>query len=335
MRPSMDASLRHRFCVAPMMGWTDRHCRYFHRLLSRRAVLYTEMVGTEALLRGDAARLLAHHPAESPVALQLGGSDPRRLAACARLGEEAGYDEINLNVGCPSHRVREGGLGACLFLEPQRVAEAVAAMAAAVRIPVTVKTRVGVDRRDRYEDLLALARLLAQAGCTTLVVHARKAWLEGLSPKDNRTLPPLEPHKVHALKADLPGLEVVLNGGLASPEAGLAHLAPQPDGSPPVDGVMLGRAAYHDPYLLARVDALYYGEEGRDPPSREAVAEAMLAYVEDQARRGVPPRAVLRHLLGLYHGVPGARRWRRLLSGPRADADSLRQALAAVRERAA
>jgi len=201
-------------------------------------------------------------------------------------------------------------------------------------VPVTVKTRVGVDHRDRYEDLLRFAHLVAGAGARALIVHARKAWLEGLDPKANRTVPPLEHHKVHALKADLAGadlpeVEVILNGGLGSPEEGLAHLGPQPDGAPGVDGVMLGRAAYHDPYLLARVDALYYGDR-RHPPSREAVAEAMLAYVEEQARRGVPARSVLRHLLGLYHGRPGARRWRRILSGPRVDAGTLAQALEEV-----
>ncbi|HEY8521807.1 MAG TPA: tRNA dihydrouridine(20/20a) synthase DusA [Gammaproteobacteria bacterium] len=300
-------------CVAPMMERTDRHCRYFLRLLAPHARLYTEMVTAQAVLRGDRRRLLAFHPAEHPVALQLGGSKPAELAAAARAGEAEGYDEINLNVGCPSDRVQAGCFGAALMLEPQRVADCVAAMRAAVRVPVTVKTRLGVDDRDSYEYLAAFVAGLAAAGCRTVIVHARKAWLKGLSPKENREIPPLDYARVHRLKRDFPELEVIINGGLrdaASAAAQLAH----------VDGVMLGRAAYDDPWLMRELDERLFGAcpecaaSGRSRPAMRArAAEAYLAYVADELAAGTPLKAMTRHVMGLYAGRPGARRWRRAL----------------------
>jgi tRNA-dihydrouridine synthase A len=291
-----------------MMDWTDRHCRYFHRQLSRRARLYTEMMTTGALLHGDLARHLDFDPAEHPLALQLGGSEPDALARCARLGERWGYDEINLNCGCPSERVQRGAFGACLMAEPGLVADCVRAMRDAVAIPVTVKHRIGIDRIDDYGFVRDFVGRLHEAGCGVFIVHARNAWLSGLSPKENRELPPLRYEVVFRLAAEFPAARFVLNGGivtLAQAEEPLRRLA----------GVMLGRAAYHDPYLLAAVDSRLFGEPS-PPPSRAAVVAAMSAYLERQAASGTPPRAILRHLLGLYHGEPGARNWRRLLSDP-------------------
>jgi tRNA-dihydrouridine synthase A len=297
-----------RFCIAPMMEWTDRHCRYFHRRLSRRARLYTEMVTTGALLHGDSARHLDFDPAEHPVALQLGGSAPGELARCARLGEKWGYDEINLNCGCPSPRVQRGTFGACLMAEPALVADCVRAMRDAVSIPVTVKHRIGLDGDDDYGLVRDFVGQVHAAGCEVFIAHARNAWLHGLSAKENRERPPLRHEVVYRLAGDFPGARFVLNGGIAT----LAQAAAPPA---PLAGVMLGRAAYHDPYLLAGVDAEVFGEAGA-APSRAEVVIQMSAYLRRQVDAGVPPRAVLRHLLGLYHGQAGARRWRRLLSEP-------------------
>jgi tRNA-dihydrouridine synthase A len=304
----------HRFCVAPMMDWTDRHCRYFHRLLSRRALLYTEMVTADAVLHGDRARLIGFSPEEHPVALQLGGSDPGKLAEAAAIGEGEGYAEINLNVGCPSDRVQEGRFGACLMAEPALVARAVEAMRARVTVPVSVKCRIGIDDQDGEADLERFVTTVAAAGCATFIVHARKAWLEGLSPKENREVPPLDHGRVHRLKAAHPGLEIVLNGGLASLREARLHLER-------VDGVALGRAAYQNPYLLAEVDRQLFGDT-RSPPSRRDVLEALIPYAERHLRAGGRLNNVTRHILGLYHARPRARAFRRHLSerAPRAGA---------------
>jgi tRNA-dihydrouridine synthase A len=299
---------QHRFCVAPMMDLTDRHARYFLRLLSRHARLYTEMVTTGALLHGDRARFLRFDRAEHPVAIQLGGSDPAALAACAAFAEAEGYDEVNLNVGCPSDRVQSGRFGACLMAEPALVAEGVAAMIAAVRIPVTVKTRIGIDRDDSTERLYTLVDAVAAAGCRTLVVHARNAWLDGLSPKDNREIPPLRYPVVGQLKRDRPGLSIVINGGLQTIED--CHAALDTFG---LDGVMLGRAAYYSPWLLADVDRSLFGDATRTVDRREVV-EAMIDYACARMAEGTPMASITRHMLALYQAVPGARAWRRLLS---------------------
>jgi tRNA-dihydrouridine synthase A len=294
------------FSVAPMMEWTDRHCRFFLRQISRHCRLYSEMVTAAALLRGDAKRFLAFDPAEHPLALQLGGSEPRELGAAARLGEASGYDEINLNLGCPSNRVSAGRFGACLMAEPARVAECVAAMAAAVDVPVTVKMRIGIDDQDSYEHLAAFVERLAGAGCHTFIVHARKAILKGLSPKENRSVPPLRYDMVYRLKNDFPGLTIVLNGGITRLNDADRHLGF-------VDGVMLGRAAYHNPYVLAGVDARFFA----DPlplASRELIVERMLPYIELELSAGNELKHITRHMLGLFQGVPGARAWRRHLS---------------------
>lgn len=315
----------HRFCVAPMMDCTDRHARYLLRLLSARARLYTEMVTPGALLHGDRARLLGFDPREHPLAIQLGGSDPATLATCARLAQDEGYDEVNLNVGCPSDRVQSGRFGACLMAEPSLVGDCVAAMSAAVSIPVTVKTRVGIDRDRSTDRLYLLADAVQAAGCRTLIVHARNAWLDGLSPKENRDIPPLRYPVVHDLKRARPGLAVVINGGLTTIEACRVQLAQ-------VDGVMLGRAAYHDPWLLAGVDAALFGEPR--PLARRGIVEAMIGYAARQRATGTPLAAITRHLLGLYHGQPGARLWRRTLAeGSRAagaGTEVIRAALACV-----
>ena len=295
-----------RLSVAPMMERTDRHCRYFLRLLSRHVLLYTEMVTTAAILRGDRERLIGFDAAEHPLALQLGGSDATELAECARIAEAFGYDEVNLNLGCPSGRVQHARLGACLMAEPTLVARGIAAMARAQRLPVTVKMRIGIDDRDSYEDLNALVRRLADAGCRSFAVHARKAWLRGLSPKQNREVPPLSWEVVHRLKADNPALEIVINGGIDSLERAEAHLAR-------VDGVMIGRAAYHDPYMLAEADGRIFAD-ARPAPTRRQVVERLLPYVERMRARGVPLHAITRHILGLFQGVPGAKSWRRALS---------------------
>jgi tRNA-dihydrouridine synthase A len=293
-----------RLCVAPMMDWTDRHCRYFHRLLSPRARLYTEMVTAAALVRGERKHLLAYNREERPVALQLGGADPVELAQAARHGERAGYDEINLNVGCPSDRVQSGRFGACLMREPELVADCVRAMRETVRVPVTVKCRIGVDDQDDDKDLFAFAGRMMDAGVQVLVVHARKAWLQGLSPKQNREVPPLNYPRVYRLKQEFPVLRVIINGGIDGQAAVEEHLRR-------VDGVMLGRLAYHDPYALARIDAALHGGEA---PTREAVLRAMRPYIEAERGRGVRLASIARHLLGLYHGEPGGKAFRRVLS---------------------
>jgi tRNA-dihydrouridine synthase A len=314
-----------RFCVAPMLDWSDRHCRYFHRQLTKRARLYTEMVTTGALLHGDVARHLDFDPAEHPVALQLGGSEPDDLAHCARLGERWGYDEINLNCGCPSERVQRGAFGACLMDEPALVADCFKAMRDAVSIPVTIKHRIGIDRNEDYGFVRDFVGAQFDAGCRVFVVHARNAWLKGLSPKENREKPPLRYDAACRLKQDFPHATIVLNGGLRVTDAA-AHLAH-------VDGVMLGRAAYRDPYALARVDALLFDDDA-PPKSRESVIEAMAVYLARMAARGVAPRAAAGHMMGLYQGLPGARRWRRTLGDPaaleREGANILRAAAAPV-----
>jgi tRNA-dihydrouridine synthase A len=318
--------MNRKFAIAPMMDWTDRHCRFFHRLLTRRALLYTEMVTTGAVLHGDRARLIGFDPAEHPVALQLGGCEPKALAQCAAIGADFGYDEINLNVGCPSDRVQEGRFGACLMAEPALVADCVAAMKAAVAIPVTVKCRIGIDDQDSEADLERFVSTVAGAGCATFIVHARKAWLEGLSPKENREVPPLDYGRVYRLKAAHPELEIVLNGGIGSLEEAETHLAH-------VDGVALGRAAYLNPYLLAEVDGRLFGDDCPAPTRRETL-EALLPYVERHLARGGRLNNVTRHLLGLYHGRPRARAFRRHLSerAPRdgADIEVLLQAIRIV-----
>ncbi len=288
-----------------MMDWTDRHCRVLHRMLSRRTRLYTEMVTAQAVLHGDRRRLLGFGEVEHPVALQLGGSDPRALAEAARIGEDFGYDEINLNVGCPSDRVQCGRFGACLMREPELVAECEAAMIAAVRIPVTLKCRIGVDDQDPEESLFTLVDASARAGVRHVAVHARKAWLKGLSPKENRDVPPLDYGLVYRLKAERPELKVVLNGGVPDLDAAIGHLAQ-------VDGVMLGRAAYHNPGLLGEVDRRLFGAV-EDVAPLQAV-NAYRPYMAEQLAAGRPLNAMTRHMLGLFAGQPGARTWRRLLT---------------------
>ena len=289
-----------------MMDWTDRHCRYFHRLLSRHARLYTEMVTTGALLRGDAERHLRFDPSEHPVALQLGGSEPDELAPAARLGERAGYDEINLNCGCPSERVQHGAFGACLMAEPTLVADCVKAMRDVVTIPVTVKHRIGIDRIEDYGLVRDFVGTLQSAGCEVFIVHARNAWLKGLSPRENREVPPLRYDVVRRLKHDFPAARFVLNGGLGALDEAMQQ-------SHGLEGVMLGRAAYHDPYLLARVDSAVFGDAG-PAPSRADIVMQMSSYLERECRAGTAARHVVRHMLGLYQGMRGARLWRRRLS---------------------
>lgn len=299
-----------------MLDWTDRHERYFLRLITRHTLLYTEMVSTGALRHGRRLDLLAYDPSEHPLALQLGGGEPAALAECAQLGADYGYDEINLNVGCPSDQVQQARFGACLMAEPELVGACVAAMRAAVTLPVTVKTRIGIDDRDSYEELTHFVGVVAAAGCRTFIMHARKAWLHGLSPHDNRTLPPLRYDVVYRLKQDFPDLEIVLNGGLTSLDQVADHLAT-------LDGAMIGRAAYHNPYLLADADRRFFGDS-RPPRSRHQLVTAFLPYVEQQLTQGVPLKALTRHILGLFQGVPGARAWRRWLSeqAPHAGADA-------------
>ena len=300
------ASLSRRFCVAPMMEWTDKNCRYFHRLLSRRTLLYTEMLTTGAVLRGDRARLLAFDAFEQPVALQLGGCDPQALAQSARIGEDFGYCEINLNVGCPSDRVQEGRFGACLMAEPALVADCVAAMKAAVKIPVTVKCRIGIDDQDPEQALFAFAEAVKAAGTDALIVHARKAWLKGLSPRENREVPPLDYALVHRLKATHPDLEIVLNGGIASLEQAQAALSA-------VDGVMMGRAAYQEPWRLLAADPMLFDEPAPFASAKEA-GLALIPYIEREMAKGVRLHAITRHVLGLFRAVPGARAFRRHLA---------------------
>jgi tRNA-dihydrouridine synthase A len=312
-----------------MMEWTDRHCRFFHRLLTRHAVIYTEMVTTGAVLRGDRQRLIGFDPAEHPAALQLGGSDPSALAACARIGADFGYDEINLNVGCPSDRVQDGRFGACLMAEPSLVGDCVAAMKAAVGIPVTVKCRIGIDDQDPEAALPAMAETVKAAGADALIVHARKAWLSGLSPRQNRDIPPLDYDMVFRLKAAHPDLLIVLNGGVATVEVAREHLHK-------LDGVMMGRAAYQEPWRLLQVDPLLFGEASPFASAKDA-AQALLPYIERELARGVRLHSITRHLHGLFHAVPGARAFRRHLATaavrPGACAGVLAEALALVLDR--
>ncbi|UFX42697.1 tRNA dihydrouridine(20/20a) synthase DusA [Bradyrhizobium sp. 41S5] len=320
----------YRFSVAPMMDWTDRHCRVFHRLMSRRARLYTEMLTTGAVIHGDRARLLGFDASEHPVALQLGGSDPRDLATAARIGEDFGYDEINLNVGCPSDRVKDGRFGACLMAEPALVAVGVAAMKRAVKVPVTVKCRIGIDDQDPEVALDTLARGVIAAGADALVVHARKAWLNGLSPKENRDIPPLDYDRVYRLKAVLPNVPIIINGGITSLAEAKQHLAR-------VDGVMLGRAAYQEPWRLLTVDSELFGETPPHATMKDVFA-AMLPYIERQLAEGTRLHSITRHFVGAFHGVPGARAFRRHLAEngvrPGAGIDVLREAIARVDDRA-
>ena len=321
--------LDHRFSVAPMMDWTDRHCRVFHRLMTRRARLYTEMLTTGAILHGDRARLLGFDASEHPVALQLGGSDARDLATTAKIGEDFGYDEINLNVGCPSDRVKDGRFGACLMAEPALVAEGVAAMKRAVRIPVTVKCRIGIDDQDPEIALDRLARGVVAAGADALIVHARKAWLNGLSPKENRDIPPLDYDRVYRLKASMPGVPVIINGGIASLAEAKQHLLH-------VDGVMLGRAAYQEPWRLLAADPELFGEPAPHATMKDALA-AMTPYIERELAHGTRLHSIARHFVGAFFGVPGARAFRRHLAEngvrPGAGIDVLDDAIALVEDR--
>jgi tRNA-dihydrouridine synthase A len=324
--PAKSAAKDRLFAVAPMMDWSDRHCRFFHRQMTKRALLYTEMVTAQAIRHGDRERLIGFDPCEQPVALQIGGSEPRLLAEAARWGEDFGYAEINLNVGCPSDRVQEGRFGACLMAEPDLVAEGVAAMRKAVAVPVTVKCRIGIDDQDEDEDLDRFIRKVAATGCTTFIIHARKAWLEGLSPKENREIPPLNYERVYRAKRAHPELTLIINGGIASLAEAQAHLAR-------VDGVMLGRAAYHTPWILADVDRSIFG----DAPSfltRADVVAKMKPYIAAELAKAPGLARITRHMLGLFHGEPGGRAWRRVISENAhrrgAGADLLDVALATV-----
>jgi tRNA-dihydrouridine synthase A len=309
-----------------MMEWTDRHCRFFHRLLTRRALLYTEMLTANAVLHGDRGRLLRFDAAEHPLALQLGGSDPRALAACARIGADLGFDEINLNVGCPSDRVQEGRFGACLMAEPALVGDCVASMKAAVSIPITVKCRIGIDDQDPEQSLDIFASSVQQAGTDALVVHARKAWLKGLSPKENREVPPLDYNRVYRLKAAHPHLTIVLNGGIGTLEEARVHLRH-------VDGIMIGRAAYQEPWRLIAVDPMFFGEAASFASPKQAAA-ALIPYIERELAQGTRLHAISRHLHGLFRAVPGARAFRRRLaeavSEPEASGEVLAAALSLV-----
>ncbi|ABS62672.1 TIM-barrel protein, yjbN family [Parvibaculum lavamentivorans DS-1] len=317
-----------KIAIAPMMDWTDRHDRYFLRLITRRSLLYTEMVTTGAILHGPRERLLKFDLSEHPVAVQLGGSEPADLAESARIAADFGYDEINLNVGCPSDRVQSGRFGACLMREPDLVARCVEAMKNAVSVPVTVKCRIGVDEQEPEEALPAMAKAVRGAGCETLIVHARKAWLEGLSPKENRDVPPLDYPLVYRLKQAMPDMEIIINGGIATLDEAEAHLAH-------VDGVMLGRAAYQHPYILAEADRRFYGD-GHDVPSRHEVLEGFVLYVQEEMAHGTHLHAMTRHILGLFQGCPGARAFRRHISEnaprPGAGAEVIREAMALVRD---
>lgn len=296
-----------RVSIAPMMDCTDRHARYFLRLIAPHVLLYTEMVTTGALIHGDYQRFLQFDPAEHPVALQLGGSDPQALARCAKMGEDFGYDEINLNVGCPSDKVKSGQFGACLMLKPQLVAEGVSAMSAAVKVPVTVKCRIGVDEQDSYEALTHFISTVAAAGCNVFIIHARKAWLNGLSPKQNREIPPLRYDVVRQIKQDFPHLTIVLNGGLKTAAEIEAQL-------PFVDGVMVGREAYANPYFLAEVERVVFSAAEETQPSRQNIVEKFIPYLQAQLDNQIKLSSIVRHILGLFQGQYGARRWRRYLS---------------------
>lgn len=306
MNQTSIATPAHRLCLAPMLDWTDRHFRYFLRQITGQMLLYTEMVTTGAIIHGNREHHLGHHPAEHPIALQLGGSEPAELAECTRIAAEYGYDEVNLNIGCPSDRVQSGRFGACLMAEPQRVADCVASMTAAAKLPITVKHRIGIDDNDSYQALCHFISTVAQAGCERFIVHARKAWLQGLSPRENRDIPPLRYDLVYQLKQDFPALQIIINGGILDLDSTLQHLDH-------VDGVMIGRAAYHDPYLLATADLRVYGNN-HAIPSRHDVVERMIPYIEQHLASGQRLQHITRHMLGLFQGCNGARRWRRHLS---------------------
>jgi tRNA-dihydrouridine synthase A len=325
---SMTTKLNRRFTAAPMMEWSDTHCRSFWRLLTKEAVLYSEMVTTGALIHGDRKRFLDFNASEHPLALQLGGSDPKALAECAKMAEDWGYDEVNLNCGCPSDRVQNNMIGACLMAEPALVAECMAAMQNAVKIPVTIKHRIGIDDMEDYEGMDNFVRTVASAGCKTFIVHARKAWLKGLSPKENREVPPLQYDKVVRLKQEHPELEIIINGGITSLEQSLTLLED-------LDGVMLGREIYQNPYLLAEVDQRIYGVD-KPVVSREEVMEGFIAYATDQVAKGVRINYMTRHILGLYQGLPGSRKFRRVISEqaykPNAGLEVIKAALGVLNE---
>jgi len=314
-----------RLSVAPMMDWTDHHCRFFHRQITRHALLYTEMVTTGALLHGDVPRHLDYNAEEHPVALQLGGSEPADLAACAKLAERWAYDEVNLNCGCPSERVQRGAFGACLMNEPALVADCVKAMRDATSLPVTVKHRIGIDKTESYEFVRDFVGTVAAAGCDVFIVHARNAWLQGLSPKENREVPPLRYEVVHRLKREFPALTIVLNGGVKTNDQADEQLQA-------LDGVMLGREAYHNPWLMAQWDERFFGAAPQ-PLDRRAVEDRMVAYMERHAAEaGVPWSHVSRHMMGLWNGVPGARRWRQVWSDHRLKTQPAREVQALARE---
>ena len=302
----MNLNHNRRFSVAPMLDWTDRHCRYFHRLLTHHAMLYTEMVNVNAIVHGDRARHLDFDASENPLALQLGGSDVAMLARCARIAQDWGYAEVNINCGCPSERVQSGSFGACLMSEPKLVADGVKAMRDACEIDVTVKHRIGLDKNEGYDFVRDFIGTVADAGCQTFIVHARNAWLKGLSPKENRDVPPLRYEVVHQLKKDFPHLNIIINGGLNTYAAITEQLQH-------VDGVMVGREAYHDPYGLSAIDALVF-DDARTPLSRHEILELLVTYAEREMQKGVPLRTMARHWLNLFHGQAGARAWRRNMS---------------------
>ncbi len=316
--------MTHKFSVAPMMDWTDRHCRYFHRLLSKETQLWSEMVTTKAIIYGDKNRLLDFDAAEHPLVLQLGGSEPDEMAQCAKIAQDWGYDEVNINVGCPSDRVQSGSFGACLMQTPEVVAQCVDAMRQVSDIPVSVKSRIGVDDMEHYDELVNFITQVENAGCNNFVIHARKAWLKGLSPKQNRTVPPLNYEWVYQIKKDFPHLMIGINGGINSMDSALVHLEK-------VDSVMLGRVAYHQPYLLSEVDGRIYGKK-TDILLREQVLLQFIDYMKKQSEQGVPIRSMTRHILGLYHGQPNARRFKQLLSGKTVEFGHLYEWLAFVEE---
>ena len=302
----MNNCLNRRLSIAPMMDWTDRHCRYFHRLITKQTLLYTEMVTSGAIINGDREKLLGYNHDEHPIALQLGGSDPKALAECAKIGEDYGYDEINLNVGCPSDRVQSGKIGACLMAEPELVRDGILAMKQACKIPVTVKHRIGIDDQDSYAELVDFVRIVAESGCDSFVVHARKAILSGLSPKQNSEIPPLIYDRVYQLKKDSPKLEIIINGGIKTIKETQDHLNN-------VDGVMIGREAYHNPYMLASVDKEFFGSN-KKLSNRVEIAELMLPYIEKHISKGGKLQHISRHMLGLFHAQPNGKQWRRYLS---------------------
>jgi len=315
--------MKRTFSVAPMLDWTDRHERFFLRLITQHALLYTEMITTGALIHGDRLKHLDFNADEHPVAIQLGGSDPADLAVCAKMAEDHGYDEVNLNVGCPSNRVQSGMFGACLMAKPELVAQCVDAMQAAVKIPITVKHRIGIDEDESIEQLFEFVEAVAQAGCETFIVHARKAWLNGLSPKQNRDIPPLRYEVVHQLKQTMPQLEIIINGGICDLETSAEQLKY-------VDGVMMGREAYHNPYILAQVDQRFYQSE-KKIKSRLEIIEELYPYIEKELANGNRLHSISRHVLGLFNGMPGAKKWRRYISENAppvgADVDVIKQAL--------